>query len=68
MLTGKGAFEFAKEIGFEKQNLLTPQMKEAWKKWKKEGGEFDTKINIENQVLENHDTIGMLALDKKGRI
>ncbi len=43
-------------------------MKEAWKKWKKEKREFSTKINIENQVIENHDTIGMLAIDKDGRI
>jgi isoaspartyl peptidase/L-asparaginase-like protein (Ntn-hydrolase superfamily) len=43
-------------------------MKENWKKWKKEKREFSSKINIENQLLENHDTIGMLAIDKEGRI
>ena len=43
-------------------------MKAVWKKWKKEDGEFDAKINIENQLPENHDTIGMLAIDKEGRI
>jgi isoaspartyl peptidase/L-asparaginase-like protein (Ntn-hydrolase superfamily) len=68
MLTGKGALEFALDNGFKKENLLTPQMKEAWKKWKKEKREFSTKINIENQLQENHDTIGMLAIDKDGRI
>ncbi|HPE77443.1 MAG TPA: N(4)-(beta-N-acetylglucosaminyl)-L-asparaginase [Draconibacterium sp.] len=68
MLTGKGALQFALDNGFEKENLLTPQMKKAWKKWKKEKKAFSTKINIENQVLENHDTIGMLAIDKDGRI
>ncbi len=68
MLTGKGALQFALDNGFEKENLLTPQMKKAWKKWKKEEKAFNTKINIENQVLENHDTIGMLAIDRDGRI
>jgi isoaspartyl peptidase/L-asparaginase-like protein (Ntn-hydrolase superfamily) len=68
MLVGKGALEFALENGFKKENLLTPKMKETWKKWKKEKREFSTKINIENQLLENHDTIGMLAIDKEGRI
>jgi isoaspartyl peptidase/L-asparaginase-like protein (Ntn-hydrolase superfamily) len=68
MLTGKGALQFALDNGFEKENLLTPEMKKAWKKWKKEKKAFNTKINIENQVLENHDTIGMLAIDKDGRI
>lgn len=68
MLSGKGALEFALDNGFKKENLLTPKMKEAWKKWKREKREFSTKINIENQLLENHDTIGMLAIDKDGRI
>jgi len=68
MLVGKGALEFALGNGFKKENLLTPKMKENWKKWKKEKQEFSTKINIENQVIENHDTIGMLAIDKEGRI
>jgi isoaspartyl peptidase/L-asparaginase-like protein (Ntn-hydrolase superfamily) len=68
MLTGKGAHEFALENGFKKENLLTPEMKEKWKKWKKEKREFSSKINIENQLQENHDTIGMLAIDKDGRI
>jgi isoaspartyl peptidase/L-asparaginase-like protein (Ntn-hydrolase superfamily) len=68
MLVGKGALDFALGNGFKKENLLTPQMKESWKKWKKEKREFSSKINIENQVIENHDTIGMLAIDKDGRI
>ena len=68
MLTGKGALDFALDNGFKKENLLTPEMKKTWKKWKKEKREFSSKINIENQVLENHDTIGMLAIDKDGRI
>jgi isoaspartyl peptidase/L-asparaginase-like protein (Ntn-hydrolase superfamily) len=68
MLSAKGALEFALENGFQKENLLTPEMKKAWKKWKKEKRGFSTKINIENQLLENHDTIGMLAIDEDGRM
>lgn len=68
MLAGSGALKFALENGFKKENLLTNEMKAAWKKWKKEKREFSTKINIENQVIENHDTIGMLAIDSEGRI
>jgi len=68
MLSGDGALKFALENGFKKENLLTPEMKAAWKKWKKEKRTFSTKINIENQLLENHDTIGMLAIDKEGRL
>ncbi len=68
MLSGQGALEFALENGFEKENLLTAKMKARWEKWKKEKKEFSPKINIENQLDENHDTISMLALDKKGRL
>lgn len=68
MLSGKGALQFALKNGFKKENLLTPAMKAKWKKWKKEKKTFDNKINIENQLQENHDTIGMLAIDKDGRI
>lgn len=68
MLSGKGALRFALDNGFKKENLLTPEMKRAWKKWKKEKKEFSTKINIENQLLDNHDTIAMLAIDREGRI
>jgi isoaspartyl peptidase/L-asparaginase-like protein (Ntn-hydrolase superfamily) len=68
MLSGKGALQFALQNGFKKEKLLTPGMKAEWKKWKKEKREFSTKINIENQLEENHDTIGMLAIDKDGRM
>ena len=68
MLSGKGALKFALENGFEKEKLLTKKRKEEWKKWKKKQKEFSNKINIENVSEDNHDTIGMLALDKEGRI
>ncbi len=68
MLSGKGALKFALENGFEKEKLLTKKRKEEWKKWKKEQREFSNKINIENVTEDNHDTIGMLAIDKDGRL
>ncbi len=68
MLSGKGALKFALDNGFEKEKLLTKKRKEEWKKWKKEQKEFSNKINIENVSEDNHDTIGMLAIDKDGRI
>ncbi len=68
MLSGKGALKFALENGFKKEKLLTQKRKEEWKKWKKEQNKFSNKINIENVSEDNHDTIGMLAIDKDGRI
>jgi N4-(beta-N-acetylglucosaminyl)-L-asparaginase len=58
MLVGDGALQFALENGFKKENLLTPNSEKAWKEWLKKG-EYKPVANI-----ENHDTIGMLALDK----
>lgn len=68
MLSGKGALDFALKNGFRKENLLTPEMKKVWKEWRKTDQTFKPVINIENEVLENHDTIGMLALDSNGRL
>ena len=63
MLSGKGAYEFAIEKGFKHTNLLTEGANAAWLKWKKENKDQKPKINI-----ENHDTIGMLAIDHKGNL
>ena len=60
MLAGKGAEQFAYEMGFKKENLLTPQSKAEWEAWKITA-QYKPIINI-----ENHDTIGMLAIDKNG--
>ena len=62
MLAGKGAEQFAYEKGFLKEDLLTEKSKLEWQEWKKEA-KYSPVINI-----ENHDTIGMLAIDAKGDI
>ncbi|WP_339884766.1 N(4)-(beta-N-acetylglucosaminyl)-L-asparaginase [Polaribacter vadi] len=62
MLVGEGAEKFAVEKGFEREDLLTEASKKAWKEWKIKS-EYKPIINI-----ENHDTIGMLAIDKAGNI
>ena len=62
MLVGDGAEQFAVSKGFERENLLTEASKKAWEKWKVKS-EYKPIINI-----ENHDTIGMLAIDKAGNI
>ncbi len=62
MLSGAGAKQFALEKGFEARNLLTKESEEAWRKWLVES-KYKPVINV-----ENHDTIGMLALDSEGRM
>ncbi|AXT60142.1 glycosylasparaginase [Aquimarina sp. AD10] len=60
MLTGEGALQFALEQGFEKEELLTPESKKAYKEWLQKSN-YEPVINV-----ENHDTISMLALDENG--
>jgi len=60
MLVGEGALQFAKTQGFVEENLLTANAKKAWQDWLVES-KYAPVINI-----ENHDTIGMLALDSHG--
>lgn len=62
ILAGVGAEEFAVSQGFKRENLLTEQSKKDWEIWKKTS-KYKPIINI-----ENHDTIGMLAIDKNGTI
>jgi N4-(beta-N-acetylglucosaminyl)-L-asparaginase len=76
MLVGEGALQFALANGFQKENLLTPASEKAWKEWLKTST-YEPVINIENQKRDakqlpgeplNHDTIGMLAMDAKGKM
>ncbi|PHS60831.1 MAG: glycosylasparaginase [Flavobacterium sp.] len=62
IMAGKGAEQFAVSEGFKRENLLTEESKKAWEKWIKTSN-YQPIINI-----ENHDTIGMLAIDKNGDI
>ena len=62
MLSGKGALDFALSKGFEKENLLTQEAKNKWEEWKI-NAKYEPIINV-----ENHDTIGLLALDQNGDI
>ncbi len=60
MLAGEGALQFALENGFKKQDLLTKKSREAWQNWLKTA-EYKPVPNI-----ENHDTIGLIAIDSRG--
>ncbi|MFA7616704.1 MAG: N(4)-(beta-N-acetylglucosaminyl)-L-asparaginase [Weeksellaceae bacterium] len=62
LMAGDGAEEFAVSQGFKRRNLLTEKSIKAWHEWLKKS-EYKPIINI-----ENHDTIGMLAMDKDGKL
>lgn len=62
MLVGDGALQFALSQNFKKENLLTEASEKEWKDWLK-SAKYQPVVNI-----ENHDTIGMIALDKHGNL
>jgi N4-(beta-N-acetylglucosaminyl)-L-asparaginase len=71
-LAGEGAVQFALANGFKVQNLLTPEAEKAWKEWLKKSDYDPMTIpkllqqkNEPGQV-NNHDTIGMIAMDAAG--
>lgn len=78
ILAGEGALRFALANGFKKENMLSPKAEKLWREWMKTANYSPVK-NIENQLydktndpmpggLENHDTIGMLAIDHTGKM
>lgn len=76
-LVGEGALQFALANGFKLENLLTPESEKAWKAWIKEAKydpmtipkllEQGAKNNTPGQQ-NNHDTIGMIAMDAAGNV
>jgi isoaspartyl peptidase/L-asparaginase-like protein (Ntn-hydrolase superfamily) len=63
ILSGDGAQKFAVQQGFTKTNLLTDGMRHEWEQWKASGARYAPHGN-----WENHDTIGLLAMDASGDI
>ncbi len=64
MLVGQGALDFALAQRFEQENLLTPESEQEWRAWlDTTPDEVRAEINV-----ENHDTIGLLALDEAGNL
>jgi len=63
MIVGDGALRVALDNGFKKQNLLTKEAKKEWEMWLKDHNYKPYKYDV-----NNHDTIGMLALDSKGNL
>ncbi len=76
-LVGEGALQFALSNGFKVENLLTTESEKAWKDWIK-NAKYDPMTipklleqkNFKNNPGQqnNHDTIGMLAMDAAGNL
>ncbi|MBK7382906.1 MAG: N(4)-(beta-N-acetylglucosaminyl)-L-asparaginase [Flavobacteriales bacterium] len=62
MLVGAGAERWALENGFSRNDITIPEVKAAWEEWARTSN-YKPVANI-----ENHDTIGMIAMDAAGRL
>jgi len=65
MLVGSGAKKYALKHKFDTIKTPLPEVKKEWKKWMKEQTELNKHPEVNH---ENHDTIGLLAMDANGRI
>ncbi len=63
-LAGEGAFRFALQMGFHPQQLLTPESLKKWLEWKADPNRKTFWLN----PTDNHDTIGMVAADRRGHV
>ncbi len=61
-LVGEGAYQFAISEGFTHDDYKNPEAEKAYRQWLTES-KYEPVINI-----ENHDTIGLLAMDTRGDI
>lgn len=62
-LAGDGAFRFALKMGFQPEQLLTPESLKKWLEWKADPNRKNFWV-----TPGNHDTIGMVATDGKGHM
>jgi L-asparaginase/N4-(beta-N-acetylglucosaminyl)-L-asparaginase len=63
-LVGEGALRFALKMGFQPEQLLTPESLKKWREWKAD----PKRKTFWKDPTENHDTIGMVAVDGKGHV
>lgn len=65
MLVGAGAKSYALKNDFDTIKTPVPEAKAEWKKWLKEQETLAKQPKVNH---ENHDTIGLLAMDANGHI
>jgi N4-(beta-N-acetylglucosaminyl)-L-asparaginase len=62
ILAGDGALQFAVELGFPKEDLLTDKAKKAYQEYLQQS-KYQPPID-----KNNHDTIGFIVMDKNGNL
>jgi N4-(beta-N-acetylglucosaminyl)-L-asparaginase len=77
VLAGDGAYDYALKNGFKPENLMTENSLKRYNDWKDSDSSKPEEIHTDDFVLSkkkdinadgNHDTIGMVAVDKSGKV
>ncbi|MBL8006074.1 MAG: N(4)-(beta-N-acetylglucosaminyl)-L-asparaginase [Ignavibacteria bacterium] len=79
ILAADGAYDFALKNGFRPENLLTEESIRKFREWRASGSDKAEEIHTDDFIRNkeklkkinedgNHDTIGMVAIDKDGHI
>ncbi len=68
-LMGEGAKRFATDLGFKEEDLLTPESRRSWLRWKGRLNPNDAWLEFDQEHLEStHGTINMCAMDQQRNI
>lgn len=82
MLVGRGALDFARSFGFEEVEMLTPEAREIWLRWREQRGDDDdwgppehlkglpvgASGALDGSVDFHYGTTNVLAVDSAGNI
>jgi N4-(beta-N-acetylglucosaminyl)-L-asparaginase len=71
LLVGEGARRFALSYGFQSENLLTPESRELWLRWRANRGANDDWLDVpdsERMVTRPTGTINLNVVNTKGEI
>ncbi|HZT41817.1 MAG TPA: N(4)-(beta-N-acetylglucosaminyl)-L-asparaginase [Chthonomonadaceae bacterium] len=73
MLVGQNARRFALQEGFPDAELLTEESRNRWLGWRDEQGRadvahFEERPAVKKSTPDDHDTIGLCALDREGNL
>jgi N4-(beta-N-acetylglucosaminyl)-L-asparaginase len=71
LLVGQGAKRFALSYGFQEENLLTPESRELWLRWRANRGATDDWVNVDAgtpPMARPTGTINLNLVNEKGEI
>jgi N4-(beta-N-acetylglucosaminyl)-L-asparaginase len=71
LLVGEGARRFALSYGFEEENLLTPESREIWLRWRANRGPADDWLDVpesEKMTVRPTGTINLNVVNSRGEI